>query len=130
MIVEIQHQGSRCYFAQSSLELTYQTIQLGFDAQNVNQRGTLWTLPSITASAWERLSYGARCLPKQRNVRTTMVGKKTKSDPRETRKEVNEKVSNEKVSNEQVNFDKALGSSRNDRADLRDVARKAAKKSQ
>jgi hypothetical protein len=59
-----------------------------------------------------------------------MVGKKTKSDPRETRKEVNEKVSNEKVSNEQVNFDKALGSSRNDRADLRDVARKAAKKSQ
>jgi uncharacterized protein YjbJ (UPF0337 family) len=29
-----------------------------------------------------------------------------------------------------VNFDKALGSSHNDEADLRDVARKAAKKSQ
>jgi hypothetical protein len=35
-----------------------------------------------------------------------------------------------KESNEQVNFDKAQGSSRNDEADLRDVARKAAKKFQ
>jgi hypothetical protein len=50
-----------------------------------------------------------------------MVGKKAKSDPREV---------NVKASNEQVNFDKALGSSRNDKADLRDVARRAAKKSQ
>jgi hypothetical protein len=31
------------------------------------------------------------------------------------------------VSGEQVNFEKAQGSSRNDEADLRDVARKAAK---
>ena len=54
-----------------------------------------------------------------------MVGKKTKSDPREARKEVNEKASTG-----QVNFDKALGSSRNDKADLRDVTRRAAKKSQ
>jgi hypothetical protein len=53
-----------------------------------------------------------------------MVGKKTKSDPREAHKEVDEKVSNE-----QVTFDKALGSLRNNKADLRDVARKAAKKS-
>jgi uncharacterized protein YjbJ (UPF0337 family) len=30
----------------------------------------------------------------------------------------------------EVNFDKPLGSSHNDQADLRDVARKAAKKSQ
>jgi uncharacterized protein YjbJ (UPF0337 family) len=30
----------------------------------------------------------------------------------------------------EVNFDKPLGSSHNDEADLRDVARKAAKKSQ
>ena len=34
------------------------------------------------------------------------------------------------ASGEQVNFEKAQGSSRNDEADLRDVARKAAKKSQ
>jgi hypothetical protein len=34
------------------------------------------------------------------------------------------------TSGDQVNFDKAQGSSRNDEADLRDVARKAAKKSQ
>ena len=55
-----------------------------------------------------------------------MVGKKTKSDPQEARN----KEANEKASSEQVDFDKALGSSRNDEADLRDVARKAAKKSQ
>ena len=30
----------------------------------------------------------------------------------------------------EINFDKPLGSSHNDKADLRDVARKAAKKSQ
>ncbi len=36
----------------------------------------------------------------------------------------------DEASGEQVNFAKAQGSSRNDEADLRDVAREAAKKSQ
>jgi hypothetical protein len=35
-----------------------------------------------------------------------------------------------RVSQKQVDFGKAQGSSRNDEADMRDVARKAAKKSQ
>jgi hypothetical protein len=40
------------------------------------------------------------------------------------------KDAGEKVPQPLVNFDKPLGSSHNDEADLRDVARKAAKKSQ
>jgi hypothetical protein len=54
-----------------------------------------------------------------------MDDKKTKSGPTEVHNEPRDEASNE-----QVNFDKARGSSRNDEADLRDVARKAAKKSQ
>jgi hypothetical protein len=54
-----------------------------------------------------------------------MVSKKTKSSPRESDRGINERASNK-----QLNFDKASGSSRNDKEDLRDVARKAAKKSQ
>ena len=54
-----------------------------------------------------------------------MDGKKTKSGPEGAHNEATDKASKE-----QVNFDKAQGSSRNDEADLRDVARKAAKKSQ
>jgi hypothetical protein len=50
---------------------------------------------------------------------------KTNVDPRQDRKRTEKETSNE-----QVNLDKAQGSSRNDEADLRDVARKAAKKSQ